>query len=254
VVARLDFWLLLFAAGAAAAAVLCWRSFRRGTASALAAPIAARQLAWIGILSFVYGAGIVGAALNTLASDFPRYYFPLYPFALLAAGVMLRAAGAKRAPLLAALCLVPVIVVQARTLSLPPMEQSSVAMRKMMDQEVSPGLSVRAWIALHASATEPLFAADGQAVQYVLDRPVVSILDPERSARSWDETCFRSLMTGFHSRLIVLFPRASDSESPEQQGPFLREVLRGRLPPWLRTATQSTDVLVLECGACAGEK
>jgi hypothetical protein len=252
VVARLDFWLLLFAAGAAAAAAFGWRNLRRGLPPALLAPTAVQQLAWMGILSGIYCAGIAAAALTTVANDFPRYCFALYPFALLAAGVVLQSTGPKRAPVLAALCLVPVMVVQARTVLLPPMEQSSITMRKTMDEQVDPGLSVRAWIASHAPASEPLFAANGQAVQYALDRPVVSIRSPQLSTRICDEEYFRSLMAAFHSRLIVLFPRASISDSPEQQGPFLRDVLRGRLPVWLRIAAQSTDVLVLECSTCAG--
>ena len=252
VVARLDFWLLLFAAGAAAAAVLCWRRLRRGPANVVAAPTAVQQLAWMGITSAIYCAGVAAAALTTIADDFPRYCFVLYPFALLAAGAALQATGPRKAPILAALCLVPVMVVHARTLLLPPTEQASVTMQKTMDEEVDPGVSVRAWIASHAPASEPLFAANGQAVQYALDRPVVSIRAPKLSTVVWDEDYFRSLMGTFHSRLIVLFPRASDTDSPEQQGPFLRGVLRGRLPAWLRSAAQSTDVLVLECDACAG--
>jgi hypothetical protein len=252
VVARLDFWLLLFAAGAVTSAGLCWRRLRREGAGALPAPNALRQLLWMGITAAIYCAGVAVAALTMTATDLPRFCFIVYPFALLAAGAALQATGPRTAPLLAALCMVSALVVHARTILLPPAEQPSVAMRRMMAEEVEPGVSVRAWIASHAPATEPLFAANGQAVQYVLDRPVVSVIDPRWTTRSWDEACFRSLMIAFHSRLIVLFPRVSEAALPEQHGPFLREVLRGTLPAWLHTAAQSRHVLVLECGACAG--
>jgi hypothetical protein len=116
VVARLDFWVLLFTAGAAAAAVFGWRNLRRGPAHTLLAPTAGRQLAWIGVLSAGYCAGVAAAAFVVLAFDFSRYYFPVYPFVLLAAGVVLQAAGPRKAPLLAAMCIVPVLVAQARTL------------------------------------------------------------------------------------------------------------------------------------------
>jgi hypothetical protein len=55
-------------------------------------------------------------------------------------------------------------------------------------------MTVEQWLRGRLSPQDVLVAVNGQAVHYVLQRPVVALIDPQFSNRPVDEAAFHSLM------------------------------------------------------------
>jgi len=105
------------------------------------------------------------------------------------------------------------------------------------------------WLTSHVSPQDVLIAANGQIVHYVLQRPVVALIDPASSARETSASAFHALMSQFGARYLLLFP--GSKAVPEQDDtPFLNSLAAGSAPPWLTLATRTSDVEVYECTDC----
>jgi hypothetical protein len=97
-------------------------------------------------------------------------------------------------------------------------------------------------------AGTPIVSEEGQALHYVLQRPVVSIIEPpEFSNRATDGPAFRDLMSRYKSRYLLLFPAIRVSEN---RLPFLQNLIRGEGPDWLKPSLRTRDVVLYECEAC----
>jgi hypothetical protein len=246
VVAHLSIWIVLFACALPAAVVLAflaWRNRRAEVSSAFQPAIV-----WFGLLVGVYWAGIVYAVMHSIASDLVRYYFPAYPLVL----VMAAAATLARKPLenlVIAVLVVAVLAVQSRSLLTRPPSSPDIAVRSILKEEVQPGTSMAHWLTSHVSPRDTLIAANGQILHYVLQRPVVALIDPASSARPTTASAFHALMAQFGARYLLLFP--GSKAVPEQDDtPFLDALAAGSAPPWLTLAARTSDAEVYECTDC----
>jgi hypothetical protein len=233
--AHLDFWMLLFAAGAL---YLGWRLLAKREW-----PQWREGHAWVGILAAIYTAGILAAAMQTIAADFNRYYLPLYPLALAVAASVL-----PRQYIALAAIVVAIAGVQSRSLLAP----AGTARHKAAEKALLAEGDARSWILRQTGPGEVIFAGNGQALRYVLgrQRPVVSLISPEFTSRVDDEAGIRALMDRFHSRYLVLFPASGAAEAPEQSlNPFVSKLLSGAgtpPPAWLTVAFRTPQVLIFE--------
>ena len=90
-----------------------------------------------------------------------------------------------------------------------------------------------------------LVATEGQAVYYLLKRPVVSIIEPQYSLHTWDESDVKSVMQSFKAQYLLVFPGAGKMRAPEQQAsPFLHELVEGHSPAWLAVAARTPGVIL----------
>ena len=281
VVAQLSIWIVLFACALPAAVVLAflaWRSAKRtaarhqteqelsissGEASdsvpvlrlflssnqrhEVAADFRAATI-WLALLVCFYWTGIVYAVMHSIASDLVRYYFPAYPLVL----VILAAATLARKPLeniVIAVLVMAVLAVQSRSLLTRPPSPPDLAVRDLLKEEVQPGASIGSWLTSRVSSNDVLIAANGQMVHYVLQRPVVALIDPAYTARKTGDAAFHELMSQFGARYLLLFP--GSKAVPEQDDtPFLNALAAGSAPPWLTLATKTSDVELYECASC----
>jgi hypothetical protein len=248
VVAHLSLWLVLFVCALPAAIVfafLAWRSERRGQVPAGFSS----AVVWLTLLVCVYWAGIVYAVTHSIASDLVRYYFPAYPLVL----VVLAAATLARKPIeysVIAVLVIAVFAVQSRSLLTRPPTPPDIEVRTDFKEEVRPGVSVRSWLTAHVSPKDVLIAANGQMVHYVLERPVVALIDPVYSGRKSDDAGLHALMSQYGARYLLLFP--GSKAVPEQDDtPFLNALTTGSPPSWLTLATRTNSVELYECASCA---
>lgn len=238
VVVRLDFWILLFAAGAV---YLAWRMLAQREWAAVR-----EGHAWACILAAVYSGGILAAALQTIASDLSRYYLPLYPLALAVAASVL-----PRNYIALIMIAVSIVCVQSRSLMAP----AGTARHRTAEKALLAEGDARGWILRHTGPGEVIIAGNGQALRYVLhrQRPVVSLISPEFTGRVDDEAGIHALMDRFQSRYLVLFPGAGAAEAPEQSlNPFISKLIRTAesetptSPVWLTVALRTPQVVIFE--------
>jgi 4-amino-4-deoxy-L-arabinose transferase-like glycosyltransferase len=247
VVAHLSLWVVLFACALLAAIVLAFRAWRTERRQEVPAGFTASAI-WLALLVGFYWAGIVYAVMHSIASDLARYYFPAYPLVL----VVLAAATLARTRIenvAIAILAVAVLAVQSRSLLTRPPTPPALEVRNDLKEEVRPGLSIGNWLTSHVSPKDVLIAANGQMVYYILQRPVVALIDPPYSARNSDDAGLHALMSQFGARYLLLFP--GSKAVPEQDDtPFLSALATGSAPPWLTLANRTNDVEVYECASC----
>ena len=149
--------------------------------------------------------------------------------------------------------LIAVLAIHSRSLGVPPPPAPHIAVAEAMEQEVQPGLSLRQWLRSRITRAEALVSVNGQAVHYVLELPVISVIEPQFSVRPSDDAGFHSLMAHHGSRYLVVFPGWEPALVPEQEAiPFLRDLASGRNPPgWLIRVAQTSKTTVFDCLSCA---
>jgi hypothetical protein len=247
--ARLDTWMAIFLLSSALALFfgirLLFRTHFRMDGSS-------EPLGWTLFIGFTYVAGVVLAALTTIADDLPRYYFAVYPLIPALAAVACSGIARGMKSLVVVVLVLSVVAVQARNLFVNPPQPDWVITKTMLAEEVRPGTPLLQWLRDHSSSEGSILAVEGQAVYYVLQRPVVAVVPADKTSRPTDEQGFRSLMTQFRSRYLLLFPGAPAERIPEQNSyDFLRSVASGNTPAWLKLAARTRDAAVYECAACA---
>jgi hypothetical protein len=252
VVFRLDVWVALFCLSLAATLFLIVRAWRRSewVATPKFAPVA---LAWIFCMLTAYVGGVTLTFLTTIAGDLMRYTRPVYPLALAVASLVISAALRGR-QVIAAIALVgSILIIHSRSLVAPPPVPQEEPTREALNLDVEPGVTAGAWLLSHISPGGVMVAVDGQAVEYLLHRDVVAIIEPRATSLRLDEAGFRTLMGRFHARYLLLFPGLAPEFVPEQESiPFLHDLAAGSLPPgWLVPAARNSEVAIYECGICA---
>jgi len=253
VVVRLDIWAAVFCLSLAATLFLIVRAWRRG--EWVATPkFALAALVWIGVMLAAYVGGVTLTFLTTIAGDLTRYTRPVYPLALALASLVISAALRGR-QVIAVIALVgSILVVHSRSLMAPPPVPQEEPTREALNLDVQPGVTAGGWLLSHVSPGGVIVAVDGQAVEYLLHRDVVSVIEPQFTSRRLDEAGFRTLMGRFHARYLLLFPGLAPEYVPEQEKiPFLHDLATGRsLPPeWLAPTVRNSEVAIYECGICA---
>jgi hypothetical protein len=237
-------WMVLLLALGLTLLVLAFRARRRG---------AFTVAAWIGVFGLAYTAGIVWsiisvANMNLVARELARYYLPLYPvlLACLAGAASRVRSTAWRAVMV--FVAFAVLTSHARDLLARPVPQGRVVMADDLAEEVAPGESLRQWLLSHVPTGTTIVSEEGQALHYVLQRPVVSIIEPpELSNRAADGPGFRDLMSRYKSRYLLLFPTIRLSQN---RLPYLQDLILGKGPDWLKLSVRTRDVVVYECEPC----
>jgi hypothetical protein len=243
--ARLDIWVVLFVASLLVVSISIFRVLRSGRRIPNVEALTA-----ILLLAVVYTGGVLATSLTSIAADFGRYYLPLYPLklAVVAAICSLLPTSKVQSAALAVLVLA-VLVIQARSLLVPLPAAFNVVARQELDEEVQPGISAKKWLQDHVPSNDVLISVNGQAVHYVLQLPVISVIPPDVSTRANDEAAFRSLLTQWHARYLVLFPGEQIAE--QEEIPFLKTLAAGTAPDWLTLAARAPQVAIYECGTCS---
>ena len=208
-------------------------------------------LGWTLFIGFAYIGGVVVAALTTIADDLPRYFFPVYPLFLACAAVACSAIAKGMKSLVVAVLLLALLAIQARNLFVRPTQPDWILTRAMMAEEVQPGITLTGWLRNNLAPDGAILAVEGQAVHYVLQRPVVAVIPAVFSGRITDEQGFRSEMRQFRSRYLLLFPTSPPDRIPEQYSyGFLQSLAAGNAPAWLKLAVRTRGAAVYECADC----
>ncbi|MGB8770512.1 MAG: hypothetical protein WCC92_12905, partial [Candidatus Korobacteraceae bacterium] len=208
-------------------------------------------LVWMGILFLAYVGGIMVAMFSSQLDDL-RYFLPVYPLLLAALGGITSFIPSRKVGLAVLAVAVATVMINSRTLAVRPDPAEHMIVRERLQEKVQSGQSMETWLRDHVTPADVLVAGDGQALEYVLQRPVVAIIEPKFSGRPTDGASFRKLMTQFGSRYLLLFHGMQmPYASPQNFIPFLGGLQSGNLPDWLKLAAQTRDVTVYECSSCA---
>ena len=246
---RLDVWAATFLFAAAYLVVRQYRAMRRGQEPSGQPAFAPQALTWIAIISGIYALGIILTELTAFAWD-TRYYFPLYPLALVCLGVFLTPASNARSRIACAACAISLLVYNARSIAGPGFASEAIRVNPWLQQEVEPGVSMKMWLKGHATGGEAVVATDGQAVQYLTGLPVVAVIPAHISTRKWDEASLRDLMRRFRASYVLVFPGAGPNDVIEQRIPLFKGLTKGSAPSWLAVAARSRDGLLYSCADC----
>jgi hypothetical protein len=248
---RLDIWAVTFLVAAAYLVVRQYRAIRRGQASAGLPDFAPQALTWIAIISGIYALGIILTELTAFAWD-TRYYFPLYPLALVCLGVFLTPASDARSRIACAACAISLLVFNARSIAGPFFPSPSIRVNRWLQQEVEPGVSMKMWLRGHATGGEAVVSVDGAAVHYLTGLPVLSVIPANITTLKWDEARLRDRMRRFRASYVLVFPGADPNDLVEQRIPLFKGLTMGSAPSWLAVAARSRDGLLYSCADCAG--
>ena len=210
---------------------------------------------WLSLLCAVYIAGITLAALTSIAADLRRYYLPLYPLVLAVSSALVsRIEWPRRVASCAlAVALVSVLSLQSHSVLAPAPTAPHVEMQQVLASEVQPGLTANQWLLSHTAPEEVIFSVHGQPLHYLLQRPVVSVINPNYTARKDDGPGYRKLMGAFQARYLIVFSSGTKIEAPEQtKNPFLSQLASSDAgsPDWLTVVARSPELIIFECGSC----
>jgi hypothetical protein len=243
VVARADVWTAVFAVSLLVACGF----WRRGKWSRSYVPAVAL---WISILVMAYVGGIITAALTSIVAAYGRYLIPVYPVTLAAVAVLFSMPGTRRQLLAVAALVMSVVAVQSRSLAVRPGLPPHLVAASALRQPLQSG-SIGQWLLDRLPPSETIVSVNGQAVHYLLKRPVVSINHPEYSSRHWDDAAVHALMKQFSARYLLVFPGESSFDTSAQDSiPFLHDLVSGSVPDWLKPAASTPNATVFECGDC----
>lgn len=245
---HVDVWIAILSLSSAALLFLVLQAWRRGPIETAATKAA---FGWTIFIGVVYICGVLAAALTTIAADLPRYYFPVYPLALgCAAAACSRLAGKLGAAMIA-MFIASVVAVEGRNLFVPPASPDWILTRTFLDEPVETGATLLDWLRNHTSESAPILAVEGQALHYILQRPVIAVISAEFTARRPDEEGFRALMRQQRARYLLILPGAPEARIPEELSyGFLRSLASGETPSWLKLAARTKDAAVYECPDC----
>jgi hypothetical protein len=209
-------------------------------------------MGWAGFIGIAYVGGVMLAALTTIAADLQRYYFPVYPLFLACAAAFCSTFAKGKKSLVVALLVFSVVAVEGRNLFVRPAAPDWIVTKAMLAEEVQPGLPLVEWLRQRLGHDGTIMAVEGQAVHYVLQRPVVAVIPAGATGRPGDGQAFQLLMRQFHAQYLLLFPGAPPERIPEQNSyGFLRQVASGDAPEWLQLAARTRDAVVYKCVDCA---
>lgn len=245
---RIDAWTALVFVCLAAATYLAVQTWASRCATVPAHLPAA--CAWIGLLLAAYTGGIMLAAMVSIAADFGRYYLPIYPVVLVTAAALSPVRN-RRQYVAVALLVTTLAVFEVRNLLVPPLPPAKDKLCAILAQESAPDIAIGKWLRTNTGPEDSILSVNGQMLHYLVQRPVISVIEPSFSKRATDEAAFEMLMRVHHVRYLVVMPGASKADVPEQAAiPFLRNLAGGIVPPWLSLAARTPHLVVFECRAC----
>lgn len=238
-VARLDIWTgLFFLSGI----IVVSRAF----ANRPRLPQSSRAtLLWLLVFVATFTSCILVAELSTYAASEVRYNFPVFPLVLIGCAALFQLGGDRMGRIAALACVFAVVMVNGRSLLAARLSDQSSLPVDLLRQQVHPGLSIGAYINQTIPRKSVLVSTEGQAVYYLLKRPVVSIIEPQYSLHTWDESDVKSVMQSFGAEYFLVFPGAGKMRAPEQDASqFLRALTEGHPPSWLTVAARTPGVIL----------
>lgn len=204
----------------------------------------------------VYLLALLSAALRTDIDRTPRMLLPILPHALLLAGAGVAMAGrrlsgrARAAWLaLAASVLLSWVAAQWLALRVPERPSPDQHVRAQLEQMVTAGPdgqrhSLLALTQAQAGERGAVMANEPQASAYVLDRPLIALTGPERTALRWDEATVREQIERYRVRALLLHrPPPAGIAAPLPTG-FLRALADGHAPAWLEPVARTTGAIL----------
>ncbi len=244
-VARFNVWTAIFLLSAF---VIVWRAYaqrRRGIASSGLAENSGTTLGWLFVYAVTFTAGILAAELSTYAASEVRYNFPVFPLVLVGFAVLFHLADGRIGRIAAVICVLSVAMIDTRSVLAARLPGQSSLPADLLQQQVEPGVSIRNYIDKTVPHNSVLVATEGQAVYYLLKRPVVSIIEPQYSLHTWSESDLKQVMQSFGARYFLVFPGADNVRAPEQEAsPFLHALAEGEPPAWLTVAARTPGVIL----------
>lgn len=246
---RFDVWTPILALSFLAALLFVVQAWRHRRAQTQGAWV---PLAWTVFIGLTYVGGVFAAAVSTIAGDLPRYYFPSYPLFLTCAAVLFSAAAVGFRSLAIVLFVASTLIVQGRDFSVPVAQPDWILTRSYLDEpEPQTGMPMIDWLRNRLMPGETLLAVEGQAVHYLIERPVIAVVPARDTARRKDDVGFHDLMRQRRTRYLLVFPGAPPDRVLEQTSyAFMNSLASGDAPPWLRLAARTRDAAVYECADC----
>ena len=235
--------------GAASFGLSIWRTRQTGNNESLLG-----AFAWIVILTLVYLAGTLFAKarmanMNAESPDIVRYMLPVFPAVLACLAAVVSTIRIKTVRVAACAVALAIMIIQGLNFVFRPGPSEHLAIAAAMDRETADGESVTHWLHERVPSGAVIVSEEGQALHYLTQRPVVSIIEPpENSNRRTDEAGLRALMSRYGSRYLMLFPAL---RAPSGSLPFIRELLAGGAPKWLVRHPGSGGIVIYECERCA---
>lgn len=211
-------------------------------------------LVWILVFGSAYVVGIIVAKtslanMNLLAEDLERYFLPVFPLFLAALAGAVSTIRSRSLQVSCAAAALGIMALNAPDLREHIYPQQQVLVATNLAQEIHPGESLRSWLLSRVPPGGVVVAEEGQALHFVLQRPVVSVLEPpEFSNRPTDAAGIRALMSRYRSRYLLLFPLM---RTPKYSLPFLHRLFTVETVDWLQPVMRKPGVAVYECDACA---
>ncbi len=173
---RLDVWTVTLLLAAAYLVARQFRVSRRGQGHDGLPALTRQALTWIAIISGIYALGIILTELTAFAWD-TRYYFPLYPLALVFLGVVLTPASDARSRIACSACAISLLVFNARSIGGPFYSSPAIRMDSWLQQEVEPGVSMKKWLQGHATGGGAVVASRWPG-RPLLNRPAGALSHP----------------------------------------------------------------------------
>jgi hypothetical protein len=213
----------------------------------------------VGFCVAVYSAGIVYAGLRTPISFGTRMFLPMLPLYLLILGHGLSwlsshwSAGASSLMFKAvvSLSLLGYLGSNARDLREPLKPAEYEVLAKEFAEPIANGQSLRSWVQEHILPTDRIFAEDGQATGYLLQRPTVSLVGPRYSRMRWECDPLQREMGRFRAHYLVLYKNPTNLDDLEllSTSTFLSGV-RAQIPTCgFIVGAENNDVRILEFSA-----
>lgn len=250
--------LLLFGVGLLAAVLLVVT--RRSSLPSRNAGLPA--MLWLYVV--VYTAGMIYLGIVSMISFGTRMFFPLLPILVLsiaawAASAMrgLVAGGARWRALTVAFALAAggYVLLNARSLARPLSPAPHEEIARWLNRPVQDSPTLRDWMERHIPSGQTLVASEGQALAYLTNRPVISLVNSAFSSQVWDEAAVHETMRRYKASYLMVYPGASADYAPVQsQSPFLAALSRDvapETPRWLNLVADNGLARVFHCPHCA---
>lgn len=245
---RKDVWIVLLALSFAA---VVFFAVRHARARAFESDAAWKGFWWTIFIAAAYTGGIVAAALITIAFDPSRYYFPVYPLLLACAAVLCSTFATGLRSIAVVALVLSAGVLQWRSIVAPTPTPDWILTRTLLTEPVPTGGTLLQWLRDRVGPNQTVLAVEGQALHYILQRPVVAVIPATFTVRRPDAQAFHQLMLTSGSKYLLVLPGAAPESVPEQTSyAFLRALSSGDAPAWLRPAAATRDAAVYECLDC----
>ncbi len=207
-------------------------------------------LRWLGVCVFFYTGAMGYLGVKSAISFGPRMFQPMVPLYLCLAGLALRWIAARVPAMqwqtLLTLMTLGFVGANAQDLRIPAQSGLDVRLQSVFSESLPSGTNLREWVRASVPPNVPILAADGQATGFVLDRPVVSLLESRYTNRRWDCGTITKTLELFHARYVLLYQQGvNPGLRLAEESEFVREALQGSPPCRYQRVAETADAVIL---------